>query len=93
MAPVVQALTSTGRYSTPEQVLETAYNYVINGNPAYSSLVSKMAAKPVIQEQKAAVEKAKAASKSISGSTGSGTPRVQTKDIRDNLRRRLSGGD
>lgn len=93
MAPVVQALTGTGRYSSPEEILETAYNYVINGNPAYSSLVSKMTAKPVIQEQKAAVQKAKAASKSISGSAGSGTPRVQTKDIRDNLRRRLQGGD
>lgn len=93
MSPVVQALTGTGRYSSPEEILETAYNYVINGNPAYSSLVSKMAAKPVIQEQKAAVEKAKAASKSISGSAGSGTPRIQTKDIRDNLRRRLHGGD
>lgn len=93
MAPVVQALTGTGRYSSPEEILDTAYNYVINGNPAYSSLISKMAAKPIIQEQKAAVQKAKAASKSISGSAGSGTPRVQTKDIRDNLRRRLSGGD
>lgn len=93
MSPVVQALTGTGRYSSPEEILETAYNYVINGNPAYSSLVSKMAAKPVIQEQKAAVEKAKAASKSISGSAGSGTPRIQTKNIRDNLRRRLHGGD
>ena len=93
MAPVVQALTGTGRYSSPEEILDTAYNYVINGNPAYSGLISKMAAKPVIQEQKAAVQKAKAASKSISGSAGSGTPRVQTKDIRDNLRRRLQGGD
>lgn len=93
MSPVVQALTGTGRYSSPEEILETAYNYVINGNPAYSSLISKMAAKPIIQEQKAAVQKAKAASKSISGSAGSGTPRVQTKDIRDNLRRRLQGGD
>lgn len=93
MAPVVQALTGTGRYSSPEEILDTAYNYVINGNAAYSSLVSKMTAKPIIQEQKAAVQKAKAASKSISGSAGSGTPRVQTKDIRDNLRRRLQGGD
>jgi hypothetical protein len=93
MAPVVQALSSTGRYGSPEQVLETAYNYVINGNPAYSSLVSKMTAKPVIQEQKAAVEKAKAASRSISGSAGSGTPKIEAKNLRDNLRRRLVGGD
>jgi hypothetical protein len=93
MAPVVQALTGTGRYSSPEEILETAYNYVINGNPAYSSLVSKMTAKPAIQEQKAAVQKAKAASRSISGSAGSGTPRIETKDLRDNLRRRLLGGE
>lgn len=93
MAPIVQALTNTGRYNDAGAVLETAYNYVINGNPAYSSLVQKMTAKPAIKEQKAAVEKAKAAAKSISGSAGSGTPRVQTKDLRDNLRRRLVGGD
>ena len=93
MAPVVQALNATGRYSSPEQVLETAYNYVVNGNPTFSSLVSKMAAGPAIQQQQASVQKAKQAAKSISGSTGSGTPRVVNKDLRDNLRRRLAGGD
>lgn len=93
MAPIVKALTDTGRYGSPEEILETAYNYVINGNPTYSSLVSKMTAKPVIQEQKAAVEKAKAASRSISGSAGSGTPRIEAKNLRDNLRRRLLGGE
>jgi hypothetical protein len=35
MAPVVQALNATGRYTSPEQVLETAYNYVVNGNPTW----------------------------------------------------------
>lgn len=93
MAPVVQALNATGRYSSPDQVLETAYNYVVNGNPTFSSLVSKMAAGPAIQQQQATVQKAKQAAKSISGSTGSGTPRVVNKDLRDNLRRRLAGGD
>ena len=91
MAPVVQALTSTGRYSSPEEVLETAYNYVVNGNPTFASIVNKMNARPAIKQQQAVVQKAKAASKSISGSAGSGTPSVVTKDIRDNLRRRLAG--
>lgn len=91
MAPVVQALTATGRYSSPEQVLEMAYNYVVNGNPTFSGLVQKMAAKPVIEQQQQAVQKAKAAAKSISGSAGSGSPRIQTRDLRDNLRRRLAG--
>lgn len=93
MAPVVQALNATGRYTSPEQVLETAYNYVVNGNPTFSSLVSKMTAGPAIQQQQASVQKAKQAAKSISGSAGSGSPRIVNKDLRDNLRRRLAGGD
>lgn len=91
MAPVVQALNATGRYSSPEQVLETAYNYVVNGNPTFSGLVQKMTAKPVIQQQQAVAQKAKQAAKSISGSAGSGTPRVQSKSLGDNLRRRFIG--
>lgn len=91
MAPVVQALNATGRYSSPEQVLETAYNYVVNGNPTFSGLVQKMAAKPVIEQQQQAVAKAKQAAKSISGSAGSGSPRIVAKSLRDNLQRRMSG--
>lgn len=91
MAPIVGALTSTGRYSSPEEILETAYNYVVAGNPNFSSLNSAMTAKTVMDQKQAVAQKAKAASRSISGSAGSGTPRVQTKDLRDNLRRRFGG--
>lgn len=91
MAPVVQALSTTGRYSSAEEILETAYNYVVNGNPTFSGLVQKLQSAPAIQQQQAVADKAKKAAKSISGSAGSGTPRIVTKDIRDNLRRRLSG--
>jgi hypothetical protein len=72
-------------------VLETAYNYVVNGNPTFSSLVSKIAAGPAIQQQQATVQKAKAAARSISGSAGSGSPRIEAKNIRDNLQRRFAG--
>lgn len=91
MAPVVQALSTTGRYSSAEEILETAYNYVVNGNPTFSGLMQKLQSAPTIQQQQAVADKAKKAAKSISGSAGSGTPRIVTKDIRDNLRRRLSG--
>jgi hypothetical protein len=91
MAPVVQALATTGRYSSTDEILETAYNYVVNGNPTFASIAQKLQTTPVIQQQQVATQKAKAAAKSISGSAGSGTPRIVTKDIRDNLRRRLSG--
>jgi hypothetical protein len=90
MAPVVKALTDTGRYNSPQEILETAYNYVVNGNPVFSSIVNKIAAKPVIDQQNAAAQKAKQAAKSISGSSGSGTPSLQIKDLRENLRRRLA---
>jgi hypothetical protein len=91
MAPIVQALSSTGKYSSPEEILNTAYNYVVAGNPTFSALNSAMSAKPAIDQKVAAAQKAKAASKSISGSAGSGTPRMEIKNIRDNLRRRMSG--
>lgn len=91
MAPIVQALSSTGKYSSPEEILNTAYNYVVAGNPTFSALNSAMSAKPVIEQKVAAAQKAKAASKSISGSAGSGTPRMEIKNLRDNLRRRMSG--
>jgi len=91
MAPVVQALNSTGRYSSVQEVLETAYNYVVNGNPTFSRLQSKITAGQVVQQQQATTQKAKQAAKSITGSAGSGTPRIQVKDIRDNLAKRFSG--
>jgi len=50
-----------------------------------------MTAKPVIEQQQQAVAKAKQAAKSISGSAGSGSPRIVAKSLRDNLQRRLSG--
>jgi antitoxin component HigA of HigAB toxin-antitoxin module len=91
MAPIVQALTSSGRYSSPEEILETAYNYVVNGNPTFSSINNAIAAKATLEQKQVAAQKAKSAARSISGSPGSGTPRVQTKNIRDNLQRRMSG--
>jgi hypothetical protein len=93
MAPIVQALTGTGRYSSPEEILETAYNYVVAGNPTFSSLQSAMTAKSRIEHQAAEAQRAKAASTSISGSAGTGTPRMKIKDLRDNLQRRLSGSE
>lgn len=91
MAPIVSALTGTGKYSSPEEILETAYNYVVAGNPTFSSLNSAMTAKVVMDQKQAVVQKAKSASRSISGSAGSGTPKVVSKDLRDNLRRRFGG--
>lgn len=91
MAPVVQALAQQG--GSPQEILETAYNYVVKGDPIFSELERKLSAADSVNSRKAETAKAKKASKSISGSVGSGSPRVSVKDIRENLRRRLAGLD
>jgi hypothetical protein len=91
MIPIVQALGATGKYSSQQEILETAYNYVIHGNPNYSGLVQKMAAGSRVQQQQQVAEKAKAAARSISGSPGTGTPRVKGLSFKENLERRLVG--
>lgn len=92
MAPVVAALTQQGGSSQAE-VLETAYNYVVNGDPVFSDLARKLDAAQKVTTQTRETAKAKHASRSISGSVGSGSPRMAIKDIRENLRRRLNGID
>lgn len=92
MAPVVAALTQQGGSSQVE-ILETAYNYVVNGDPVFSDLAKKLDAAQTINTQTNKTAKAKHASRSISGSVGSGSPRMAIKDIRENLRRRLNGID
>lgn len=90
MAPIVQALNAQGGRSSQE-ILETAYNYVVKGDPVFSDLERKLTAPREIRTKQAQTAKAKAASRSISGSVGSASPQVKVKDIRENLRRRLQG--
>lgn len=92
MAPVVAALTQQGG-SSQSDILETAYNYVVNGDPVFSDLARKLDAAQKVTTQTRETAKAKHASRSISGSVGSGSPRMAIKDIRENLRRRLNGID
>lgn len=89
MAPVVQALAQQG--GSPQEILETAYNYVVKGDPVFSDLANKLAAADGFKSRKTETARAKKASRSISGSVGSGSPRMSVKDIRENLRRRLNG--
>lgn len=91
MAPVVAALSQQG--GNPQDILETAYNYVTKGNPTFAALTQRLEAPAQVEQKVRQAQKAKAATKSISGGTGSGTPRLKTKDLRDNLRRRYNGGD
>lgn len=92
MAPIVSALTQQNAGS-PQEILETAYNYVVKGDPVFSSLAGKLEAATQIPTKTKSVQKAKAASRAVSGSVGSGSPRLGIKDLRENLRRRLNGLD
>ena len=92
MAPIVAAFSQTGRYSSPEEILEKAYTYVVQGNPTFSSIVNKMRAKEDIVKEQQKAQKAKAASKSVSGSHGSGSPTFVSTNLRENLERRFAGG-
>ena len=91
MAPIVAALTQQG--GNPQEILETAYNYVTKGNPTFAALTQRLEAPAVVEQKVRQAQKAKAATKSISGGTGSGSPRMQTKDLRTNLQRRFNGGE
>jgi hypothetical protein len=91
MAPIVAALTQQG--GNPQDILETAYNYVTKGNPTFAALTQRLEAPAVVEQKVRQAQKAKAATKSISGGTGSGSPRMQTKDLRTNLQRRFNGGE
>jgi hypothetical protein len=91
MAPIVAALSQQG--GSPQDILETAYNYVTKGHPTFAALTQKLEAPIQVEQKVRQAQKAKAATKSISGGTGSGSPRLQTKDLRTNLQRRFNGGE
>lgn len=89
MAPIVQALAQQG--GQPHEVLEQAYEYVTKGHPTFAALAAKLEAPIAVEQKVQATQKAKSATKSISGSAGSGTPALKAKSIRENLQRRFSG--
>ena len=89
MEPIVAALSAKG--GEPQEILERAYNFVTLGDPTFSALRSKFEAPQVVEQAQKETQRAKAASRSISGSAGSGTPRIKAASLRDNLQRRFTG--
>ena len=87
MAPIVAGLHAANPHRPAVEKLEEAYNYVMKGHPVFSGLSAKQEA----DRKEAEAQKARFASRSISGSPGSGTPKIKA-NLRDNLRRRFSGG-
>lgn len=99
IAEEIEYLKFRGFQGSTEQLLETSYNRALANNEAFSSLRAQPAqqqtAKPEnIYEQMERVRSAKAASKSASGSLGSGSPVHKSNSLRESLERNFvkSGG-
>jgi hypothetical protein len=90
MAPLVKAEIDANPQRNVQEILSTVYDYVTTTNPVFSEIVNRLNAKPMIDKKTAATQKAKAASRSITGSPGSGSPKIHT-SLRENLRLRLNG--
>jgi hypothetical protein len=91
LAPVVAGLRAANPQAADAAILDEAYNYVTRGDPTFAGLVNRLEQKTEIERTNAEAQKALAASRSISGGPGSGTPTRKVKDIGTNLRLRMSG--
>lgn len=90
MAPIVARLRAIEPQRSISEVLEDAYEYVLK-QPQFSSLAAKLNGKAAAERTSAEAEKAKAASRSISGGPGSGSPTRKVQGFRANLAARLAG--
>lgn len=91
MAPIASAFKQQNPQLSNKDILEKAYQVAVAANPAFSVLVQKLDAKPELERRSADAERALQASRSISGGPGSGTPKLQAKNMRENLRLRMNG--
>jgi hypothetical protein len=76
-----------GFEGSTQQLLQKAYERALTSSDAFSGLRSQnqQAAKPNVHEQMERVRQAKRASKSISGSPGSGSPVQKASSLRESL--------
>jgi hypothetical protein len=91
MVPIVKALRVSDPYAPSQEILETAYQTVLARNPNFAELANRYEGKALAESTRAKAMQAQAASRSISGGPGSGTP-ARNLNFRDNLRLRMTGG-
>jgi hypothetical protein len=92
LAPVIESLVRKNPKARPEEVLETAYNYVTKGDEKYSALLNAYNQREKAEQARAESEKAKLASKTITGGLAGSSPAKQGLSFRDELRLRVQGG-
>ena len=91
MAPIVEIYRRNEPDAPPADLLEKAYDYVIKNSPKFSEVRTRLEAKAQAERSKQAAEKARKASRSISGGPGSGSPKRKAKSIGDALRMHYAG--
>lgn len=74
MAAVTSGILQSQPNQDVEAVLEKAYNYVVNGNPEFSTLLQKYNAKAEAEKLNGEAAKARMASRTISGGVSSPVP-------------------
>lgn len=91
MAPIVKALKEQNGGTPPQQILETAYNYVVNGNPEFRALLDGAEKRKQIVQESERAERATRASSSVTGSPGAGSPASVPKDRRELIEAAMAG--
>lgn len=83
------AYEARGQTASPQELLATAYDRVTKLHPTFSNLVQEQAKRQEAERQHSQALKAQAASRSIKGSPGQGTPAIKSGSIRESLERNL----
>lgn len=92
LAPIIESLARQNPSARAEDILETAYNYVTRGNESYSRLLDAYGQREKAEQARMQAEKAKQASRSVSGSIAGANPTSKGLDFREELRLRMQGG-
>lgn len=83
------AYEARGQTYSPQELLSTAYDRVTKIHPVFSNLIQEQAKRQEAERQHQQALKAQAASRSIKGSPGQGTPTIKSGNIRESLERNL----
>lgn len=91
MAPIVAGMRLSDPNRAIGEVLEDAYNLVTRGDPRFAELVEKLNGREAAAKAAKDAEAAKAATRSISGGPGGGTPAIKPKTRREALSLAMQG--
>lgn len=90
IANEIIGLKAQGIDGSPQELLEMGYERVTKLHPVFSNLVNQLNQRQEDERKNAEALKAQAASRSIKGSPGSGTPKYKANSFRESLEYNIS---